>query len=271
MKRWVTWCPRGWECGKKGGHLCKKPTLEAAMDFLRNHLVTSVKHQEVEGFTDGDPDLQSLLEEATYEEWEVDEWEATDNAEVVADEEEADAGEELPRRGLRRPRSPMMHPSTKAAARPVIGAPSKLPRTGPAPSTRANLQETIAGAVAAGVAQALRPPAPPPEFGPGPSASARPSPMLRDIAMGSRGGAPNLGAAAAAAGPLDLSLRAAVGTSRGPRGIAIQAAEAANTAAEAGRQMATIAAKASKAFEWEASKLEAAQHAFMELAQQLPD
>ena len=73
-------------------------------------------------------------------------------------------------------------------------------------------------------------------------------------------------------GGLDLgvSLQPSINTTQGARGFLIQAAEACNAGADAGRQMAVIAAKAGKAFEWEAQKLSACQAALMELAQQIP-
>ena len=78
---WVTWCPIGSVCGENNSRLCKKPTFEAAQEFLRNHLKWAKGHEDE---LYGEEKLDELVFGATYDIWPV---EDTPAADVVVEDD----------------------------------------------------------------------------------------------------------------------------------------------------------------------------------------
>ena len=243
----MTWCPIGSVCGKNNSRLCKKPTFEEAQEFLRNHLQWAKGHKDEHL---GEDKLDELVAGATYEIWPV---EDTPAADVVVEDEIPDSNargsdHKRPRRGG----------GAIGASRP------KSPQLRPAP-LRQSATDAIAAAVTAGVTRALtQKPVPPPPVGHPPLALGPPRPPAGPPPGAAFIGTP--GSSSGSCGILDLLIQ----PPQDVRSLIQESADTAFKAAAGARQMATICAKASKAFEHEAMKQEAAQTRLMELIGSLP-
>ena len=261
---WVTWCPRGAVCRRGNSRLCKKDTKEEAEEYLRNHLQGKL-HTEHDNLTK--EDIEHYVETANYEIWEQEEW-VEDPAEMPHGDSDGDGGDqEVERRRGEEPSRKRSAPNTPP------GGGRANPKWG---RTRRPTQPAHAPGSSSGIPPP--PPGPPPStFNTGEMAAAVAAGVQQALA-GERAGGGGAGGVLALPTPAVLGpassgmrLQLAGPKPKSARALVLEAAETASRASIAARSIAEIAQRSSRAFEFEAQKLEEAQTVLTRLSSLFPD